>query len=177
MQTANTKLLISQSFLELLKKRSIDKITVRDIVEGCNITRQTFYYHFKDVFDLIEWIIKIDCEKVLIISIQESNPRKVAEVFIEFVKKHGEMLDKLMQSKERAIIENIIINSVNRYITELIKKKAIPNITQKDLDMAVDFYSFGIIGVMKGIHEKENIDINEMADRFIRLLTGDMFKV
>ncbi len=49
----NLKDRIADVFLELVKKKSIDKITIKNIVEQCGITRQSFYYHFSDIFNLI----------------------------------------------------------------------------------------------------------------------------
>ena len=51
-----TKKAIAASIKELMKKRPLQKISVADIVEHCGINRQTFYYHFKDKYDLVDWI-------------------------------------------------------------------------------------------------------------------------
>ena len=44
------------TFKDLLKEKPFNKITVNDIANKCDINRQTFYYHFQDIRDLIEWI-------------------------------------------------------------------------------------------------------------------------
>ncbi len=49
-----TKQTIQQSFHALLLAKSLDKITVRDIVEDCGLTRNTFYYHYEDIYDLFD---------------------------------------------------------------------------------------------------------------------------
>lgn len=49
-----TKLLIKNTFLDLIKTKNIDKITVKAICDGANINRGTFYYHYLDVADLVE---------------------------------------------------------------------------------------------------------------------------
>lgn len=58
-----TKEVIAQAFEGLLEKRSIDKITVKDIVTECGVNRQTFYYHFRDIYDLMEWALAKSIEK------------------------------------------------------------------------------------------------------------------
>ena len=50
----STKMAITRSFLRLLHEKPIDKITVRDIVEDCGITRNTFYYHYPDIYAIVE---------------------------------------------------------------------------------------------------------------------------
>ena len=50
---------------ELLKKKPFDKITIADLTEDCGISRMAFYYHFKDIYDLVEWACVEDGKKAL----------------------------------------------------------------------------------------------------------------
>ena len=54
---ANMKGTIAMNFLEMAKKKDIDKITVKELAENCNISRQSFYYHFQDIYGVLEWTI------------------------------------------------------------------------------------------------------------------------
>lgn len=47
-----TKRTLSETLKKILQEKSLDKVTVVDIVEASAINRQTFYYHFKDIYDL-----------------------------------------------------------------------------------------------------------------------------
>ena len=51
-----TKKALAQSLKNLLLKKPLNKITINDITDDCGINRMTFYYHFKDIYDLLEWI-------------------------------------------------------------------------------------------------------------------------
>ena len=55
---ANTKQALEDGFKRLLSQRSMYNITVKDIVEECGVNRQTFYYHFHDIYALLEWIVQ-----------------------------------------------------------------------------------------------------------------------
>lgn len=59
------KAALADAFKRLLSKRTIDKITVKDVVAECGVNRQTFYYHFKDIYDLMEWILFRDLNAFL----------------------------------------------------------------------------------------------------------------
>ena len=65
MSKVTTKNAIAYAFKELLLEKPINKITINDIAEKCEINRQTFYYHFHDVIELTEWICEVDAEKAL----------------------------------------------------------------------------------------------------------------
>ena len=51
-----TKLALSNALKELLEEQSFEKISVSDICERCGMNRKSFYYHFKDKYDLVNWI-------------------------------------------------------------------------------------------------------------------------
>ena len=61
----NTKQVIAQAYADLIAKKNIDRVTVKDVAEACGITRQTFYYHFQDLLDVIEWSIRHQTEKIV----------------------------------------------------------------------------------------------------------------
>lgn len=61
----STKQALSETFKTLLEVRRIDKITVKDIVSKCGVNRQTFYYHFRDIYDLMEWTLENDIRDYL----------------------------------------------------------------------------------------------------------------
>lgn len=51
----STKGAIAEAFRSLLRERGIEKITVKDVVARCGVNRQTFYYYFCDIYDLLAW--------------------------------------------------------------------------------------------------------------------------
>lgn len=59
-----TKNAIRRSFIELLAERSFDKISVRDIAERSEVTRNTFYYYYTDIYALAEDVFESEIEKL-----------------------------------------------------------------------------------------------------------------
>lgn len=60
-----TKKALEASLKNMLLQKPLDRITINDITEDCGISRMTFYYHFKDIYDLVEWSCVEDAEKAL----------------------------------------------------------------------------------------------------------------
>ena len=60
-----TKKALAESLKKLMNATPLVKITVNDIVKDCGVNRRTFYYHFKDVYDLLEWIFKNEVSNVM----------------------------------------------------------------------------------------------------------------
>ncbi|WP_373697000.1 TetR/AcrR family transcriptional regulator [Agathobacter rectalis] len=60
-----TRKAIMQTFLHILKNKPLDRITVKDICEQCEINRNTFYYYFKDIYDVLEAIFEDEVRLVM----------------------------------------------------------------------------------------------------------------
>ena len=58
MGSKETKKILANSLISLLEEKPIEKITIQEIVDGSGFNRQTFYYHFTDIYDLLEWILQ-----------------------------------------------------------------------------------------------------------------------
>ena len=55
-----TKKALAESLKKCMSFKPLNKISVREIAEGCGLNRQTFYYHFQDTYELLEWMIDHD---------------------------------------------------------------------------------------------------------------------
>ena len=57
MSGTTTKIALAYALKDLLKNKPLNKITVSDITDKCGINRQTFYYHFADIMELVGWLL------------------------------------------------------------------------------------------------------------------------
>ena len=65
-RTNKTKELLAQSLTELMVTTPLEKISVNDIVEHAGVGRNTFYYHFEDKFDLVNWYFQSGATQFLV---------------------------------------------------------------------------------------------------------------
>jgi len=156
-----TRQAIMYSLLKLLQEKSIDKITVKDICELCEINRNTFYYYYNDIYQVIEELIKIETEKSL------KEDQKYESFYEDFLKKYHLILEykkavyNLYNSKNRYLIlkyfQDIIEDFVEKYVLKEVKGK---NLLPEDIKFIIDFYSSSMIGntlrwMQKGMQEKQ----------------------
>lgn len=59
-----TQKAIVETTMRLVEQKTVKKITVRDIVEACGITRNTFYYHFHDIYEVLEHALAAGFERI-----------------------------------------------------------------------------------------------------------------
>ena len=80
---AITKEALANALKNLLKQKSLSKISVKDITDYCNISRNTFYYHFKDKYELMNWIFRTD----MLTNVNTfDDPSKLTESFVKVCK-------------------------------------------------------------------------------------------
>ena len=165
---------IAREFAELARPKSIDKITVKDIVEACHITRQTFYYHFQDLIDVIDWSLRQAMEELVEKSIRIDSREQVIELFLsEAVKARG-LLRKLLASQLREQTERLIVESVRSYFREMVERRELlQDVSLSDAQVALDFYTFATVGMMLEYCSRPNLDVKRLAGQITRLMSGD----
>ena len=72
---------LSFALTELMKTESFQKISISDICDLCNMNRKSFYYHFKDKYDLVNWIF----DNEFIAAVQRERDKDVWEFMLEIL--------------------------------------------------------------------------------------------
>ena len=169
------KRMIADAFFELSIDKSIDKITVMDLVESCNISRQTFYYHFQDITEVLEWKMQQELEQMLAYSRTAETPEAALRVFVAAIAEKNHLIPQILQSRRRNEMEQLLVQAVRTYLRELLQNSApAVSLSYADLDVALDFYAFGIGGLLVACRQRGNIDVDALTGQIYRLLSGNM---
>ena len=164
-----TKAALEESLKRLLLKKPLDKITITDITTDCGISRMAFYYHFKDIYDLVEWSCVEDGTKALQgKKTSESWTEGLTQIF-EAVLENKPFIMNVYRNVDRERIENYLFKLTYDLIVGVVEEKSKGlNITEEDKKFIADFYKYGFVGIMlEWISEgmKENIeDLVRMMD-------------
>lgn len=154
-----TKLALEASLKELLRTKPIDKITINDLTEHCGISRMTFYYHFKDIYDLVEWICLEDGKRAL----QDKKTYDtwqdgIAQIF-EVVLENKAFIMNVYHAIAREKIEHFLYKLTYELIVNVVEEKCREiEISEEEKHFIADFYKYGFVGIMlewidKGMHE------------------------
>lgn len=167
----NMKSMIANAFVSLSKTKNVDKITVKDLVEVCNISRQTFYYHFQDILEVIEWSIQQVFQELLAHTTDTDDPEDTLRIFIESSSEADVLLKKLLHSQRREQIETIFVNAVRTYLQEILDRQTSkPDLPLADAKIMLDFCTYGIVGLLLENCGKQSLDKGKMARQMQRLI-------
>ncbi len=157
--------------MQLSREKNVDKITVKDLVERCGISRQTFYYHFQDILEVIEWSMQQAFQALLTRSLASDDPEAVLRDFISASAEADVLLQKLLHSQRREQIEQIMVRSVRTYLQELLRSKGDGRrLPYEDMEIALTFCACGIVGLLLEYGGKKNVDREKLACQMQRLL-------
>ncbi len=140
-----TKRAIAISFKKVLLEKPFSKIRINDISDNCSINRKSFYYHFKDKYDLVNWIYYIEFEKMTKINNYNSGWDLLYEACNYFYE------NKDYYNKVFSVIGQ---NSFIDYFRELVKVRVYNSMRNSTfekeyLDFYADFYSDIIVSSVR----------------------------
>lgn len=174
--SVNTKNLIVAAFFDLAKVKPLDKITIKDVVEACGITRQTFYYHFQDILDVIEWSLKQYSQPLIEKTLAAKNTRDAFRVMLSILEDNSAVIAHLIQSRKQEQVERLLLASVKGYFEALIPRQTVRSVWALDeLETVLNFYSYAVIGVLLENAGRKNVDLDRLADQLDRLARGAYF--
>ena len=138
-----TKKALASSLKKILSKKEFNKITINDITEDCGVNRQTFYYHFKDIYDLLEWIYT---NEVIgkIKNLETDNPtenwqQEFLYVF-EYIIENKKFVYNTYYSVSRSFFLNFVYQQTNLVLTKAVNEKSKNmNIDEKNKKFIADF--------------------------------------
>lgn len=149
MQNNTTKQALEASLKKLLMHKSIDKITINDLTADCGISRMSFYYHFKDIYDLVEWVCVEDGRRAM-------QDKKTYDTWQEGI---GQIFDAVMENKpfilnvyrsiSREKIENYLYKLTFDLIAAVVEEKCVGiGLAREDKSFIAEFYKYGFVGIM-----------------------------
>ena len=171
-----TKRALEQSLKNLLLKKPLTKITVGDITEDCGINRMTFYYHFKDIYDLVEWSCLEDAKRALeekktydtwqqgflqIFKAMQENKPFILNVYRCV---HREQVEKYLQP----LVEQLLLNVINEEAAGI-------TVRDEDKQFIAQVYSYMFIGLMLDwIKDDMREDPQQIVEKLSKLIKGSV---
>ena len=144
-----TKEIIARTFTELLDEKPMSKITVKDIVEHCGVNRNTFYYHFRDIPDVVEFILKKKWDEILEAPQERTSITECVEEMAALIRENRKIMLNVYQSEKRDTFL-IYLNDVASYIvTEYFNKNVHKfHLNEKEIQMLIKYYKCVFVGIL-----------------------------
>lgn len=144
-----TKLALEASLKKLLLNKPIDKITINDLTGECGISRMSFYYHFKDIYDLVEWVCVEDGRRALQDKKTYDTWQEGLLQIFEAVMENKPFILNVYRNVSREKIESYLHKLTYSLIEGVVEEKSAgTNVSEIDKSFIAEFYKYGFVGVM-----------------------------
>lgn len=170
-----TKRALGNALKKLLSQSTLDKITVKEIVEECGVIRQTFYYHFQDIYELLEWTFLEEARMTL-------ENKKTSQTWqegylqsLQYVVNNRTLIYNTYRSLGRDHLERYLYQLTEDLLTGVFREnEEMKQVSEEDFQFIVRFYKYAFVGLTLewiGTGMKETPE--EIVTKLNQLIEGD----
>ena len=176
-----TRKAIMDACIKLLEKKPLNRITVRDIVEECGISRNSFYYHFEDVPSLLKAIIIERTDEIIEENAETASLLDCIRIASEFVKRDKKAMLNVYKHSDRELFEQSLMelcrHTVRRYseviLRDLGSAAELRTLSDNDKALMERFLSSTLFGQMiDWLDHDMDYDIVRQFERYYELRQG-----
>lgn len=147
-----TKRAMAASLKELMLQKPLEKISIREIMEGCGMKRQNFYYHFEDVYDLLKWMFR---EEVAYPLRQHEGALFWQDGLLQlfrYLQENKAVCQCALRSLGRSFMKDLFrdeVYSMVRHVADQLAASLDWENKAYELEMTTQFYVIALAGVME----------------------------
>lgn len=144
-----TKEMLAESLMKLLARRTLDKITIQDIVDDCGYNRQTFYYHFHDIYDLIDWIFAAQTQE-LIEKCRACGSLDVgAEAVIAYMRENRRLILNILRSVNgEKLLDNLYRSAQSIVLSALENHPGVQELSMDYRELVAEGFKYALAGLL-----------------------------
>ena len=173
-----TREAIKASFIKLLNEKPLNRITVKNIISDCKVSRNTFYYHFKDVPELLEVIIKDLLDELVKNNTTIDSVSGVIDMAYRYYKENKKAIYHIYNSVDRVYYEDFLLkmceHTASTYVNETAKTYPLKDVDKAALIHLLKCQFFGL--TMEWSKDDMESDIVESCHKTIDLFLEIIIK-
>lgn len=173
-----TKRALAAALKKRLTQTTLDKITIQQLVDDAEVSRKTFYYHFQDVYDLLEWLLVDEGKRVLEGNITADTWQKGLGNVLEYLQENRTIILNIFRSVQqeanylKAHVTKLILPLMERIFDE---QPGHELVTAEDREFVLKFYSLGVVElVMVWIENGMKPEAEILMRQVNKIFTGSM---
>ncbi len=144
-----TKQTIVAKTKELAAQKSFEKLSVIEITRHCGISRNTFYYYFRDKYSVIEWIFQTEIEPILMPCMNQSHWSESVIALCEKMKVEKDFYTSVLYDQDCRCLRQLLIDYYKVFLMEAAREHCERlNISEVSREIIARFYSHAIIGLI-----------------------------
>ena len=144
-----TKELFANALKKYIKIKPINKITIQELSDETGLNRRTFYRHFKDIYDLLDWSYQTEIEDNISKYIDFSHwTDGLSELFYYFYN-NKELAFSIIKFSDRQFLESFLYNAILKMVVPVITQEGISfQLSENKKEFLCNFYAISFTGIL-----------------------------
>lgn len=169
------KRLIMEKFEEIARVKPIDRITVTELVRACGISRQTFYYHYQDIWDVVEAALRRAMDELQAHCHAAASLEEALQMWFSLSLDNGGFIRRLVSTQHPERIQEVLRRTVHACFRGMIRSlTSWSGLLDSDQETALSFCTYGVVGVLIDASHEPHPDVNRLAQQIQRLLRVEL---
>lgn len=144
-----TKKLLADSLKVCMRQKPLNKISIREIVEDCGVNRQTFYYHFKDIYDLVEWMFNQEAIRLLKENMSFLTWEDSCLYLLRYIEKNWDICVCTLNSLGRTHLERFFYDDLHDIVRSVIEEgSADLSVEERYKEFLAHFYTVSFAAIL-----------------------------
>lgn len=162
---------IANAAKTLLFDKKVRKLTVKDIVEECHITRQTFYYHFEDIPDLMAWSLRRNFDRVIAQCQAQKNGEEALRYLLSAAVNARSMLKKGMQSNYGEELERQLEGLLMDFLSHVAASRGLyARVSAREAELLLRYHCGGVMFLLRDWKEQDTAELDAIAHRLYQMM-------
>ncbi len=174
-----TKRLIANSFKELMLQTSFDKITIKMITDHASVIRPTFYNHFHDKYELMEWILRDEVLNDVSEQMNEGNSQQAIDFLFSRFYEDREYYRKAFEIEgQNGFAETLLMLLSEVFNQASDGKKLMAYEHEMPHRVVSQYYASGLISMLKlEIEESDELSSEQLKDTYSYLTSHTLYEI
>ena len=170
----STKDEILNTLLELLKNKQLDDITVTELVEKCGISRQAFYYHFSDLYCVVDWALQREQDALKLV-IPDEWWQTMMDI-VDLFHRNRTVVLNIYRAYERSYVEHCLRRWIRPLIDVKVQEGArLHRVTEQQTEFVAELCSLGLVSlVLNWLDRGMPSSFKDQMDDFYCIIDGSL---
>ena len=155
-------------------QKKVKKLTVKDIVDECSITRQTFYYHFEDIPDLLKWVLERGTDKMVEETLTQGNAEKGLRCLFLLALNARPYVEHGLKPTTGMRLSGWWRNNFSHFSCGWWKRGLYAQCSHADLKLVMRYHSQAVLGLLKNWTEADSGDLDHIVHIVHQLVAGEI---
>lgn len=167
------KEVIASAARKLILEKKVKKLTVKDIVEECQITRQAFYYHFEGIPDLIQWSIGKGVDRLLEETRQQDGPEAALKYLFVFAINAMPDVRRGVESNYGKEVEQTLRRGTYELFEQIVEEENLyQNYGRQELKLLLRYHSSAILGLLQDWTPEDTKNLDGIVHEVYQIMVG-----